>query len=142
LESYTFDDLKIVVDRQGADRFQKMSFPIRYGRFCEIKTSKYLFEFNLNAEIKFIRGRNGNWPHPAEWLKRTDGNDWVFYSTGGYRGVIDVLGEYYRPCLPYPSNSVWEYDPFDDRNVLNAMEAYAELVEYLQAIPPNGMPSA
>ena len=141
MESYTFDNLEITVGRQGADRFQKMSFPIRYGRFCEVKTPQYLFEFNLNAEIKYIRGRNSNWPHPAEWLKRTDANDWVFYSTGGYTGVIDVLGEYYRPCLPYSSNSVWEYDPFADTRVRQAMDAHVKLVQRLQAIPSSGMPA-
>ena len=140
MQSYTFDNLEITVGRQGADRFQKVSFPIRYGRFCEVKTPQYFFEFNLNAEIRYIRGRRPSWPHPAEWLKRTDANDWVFYSTGGYTGVIDVLGEYYRPCLPYPSNSVWEYDPFADTNVQQAMDAHTKLVQHLRAIPPNGMP--
>jgi hypothetical protein len=141
LESYTFADLEITVGRQGADRFQKMSFPIRYGKFCEVKTAQYLFEFNLKAEIRYIRGLGRSWPHPAEWLKRTDANDWVFYSTGGYAGVIDVLGEYYRPCLPYPSNSVWEYNPLADTNVLQAINAHMELVQHLRAIPPNGVPA-
>jgi hypothetical protein len=50
-QAYTFGNLEISVDRQGADRFQKMSFPIRYGRFCQVKTPAFLFEFNLNAEI-------------------------------------------------------------------------------------------
>ncbi len=141
MESYKSNELEITVGRQGADRFQKMSFPVRYGRYCEVKTPDYLFEFNLNAEVKFIRGRNGNWPHPAEWLKRTDANDWVFYSTGGYTGVYDVLGEYYRPCLSYPSNPIWEYDPFADRAVLNGIQAYSELSQYLSAMPTNGMPA-
>ncbi len=141
MESYTFNDLEITLDRQGADRFQKMSFPIRYGRYCEIKTPAYLFEFNLNAEIKYIRGRNGNWPHPAEWLKRTDANDWVFYSTGGYSGVFDVLGEYYRPCLSYPSNSVWEYEPFTDADVQKGVKAYSEFPGCLSTMPTHGMPS-
>ena len=141
MESFRFKDLEVTVDRQGANRFQKMSFPIRYGKYCEVKTPDYLFEFNLNAEIKFIRGRNGNWPHPAEWLKRTDANDWVYYSTGGYTGVFDVLGEYYRPCLCYPSNSIWEYDPFADADVLKGIRAYSELRDYLSGLPANGMPS-
>ena len=84
MEHYQLNDLEITLDRQGANRFTKASYPIRYGRYCEIKTKDYLFEFNLNGEIKFIRGLNQNWPHPAEWLKRTDANDWVFYSTGGF----------------------------------------------------------
>ena len=140
VETATLDNLEITVDRQGADRFAKVSYPIRYGRFAEIKTADHLFQFNLNGEIKFISGLNGNWPHPAEWLKRTDGNDWTYYSTGGYRGVFAVLGEYYRPCLAYPSNSLWEYDPFADPRIEQALKALSELQKYLGAVPENALP--
>lgn len=134
MESYTLDDLEITVDRQGADRFQKMSFPIRYGRYCEVKTPAYLFEFNLNAEIKFIRGRNGNWPHPAEWLKRTDANDWIFYSTGGYSGVFDVLGEYYRPCLSYLSPLTTSRDRLELMRRFAEIKSLSRLPTYLYLI--------
>jgi hypothetical protein len=125
MPTYQINNLDIAVNRQGAARFSKVSYPIRYGRYDEIKTPDYLFQFNLNGRIRHINGFNGNWPHPAEWLKRTDGNDWVYYSTGGYRGVFAVLGEYYRPCLSYSSNSIWEYDPFIDTRVGQALEAFA-----------------
>lgn len=91
MEAHTRDNLEITLDRQGADRFQKVSYPIRCGRYCAIKTPDYLFEFNLNAEIRYIRGLNGSWPHPAEWLKRTDANDWVFYSTDHDRSLIELI---------------------------------------------------
>jgi hypothetical protein len=68
-------------------------------------------------------------------------NDWVYYSTGGYTGVFDVLGEYYRPCLAYPSNALWEYNPFADSNVKKAIIAWSELGSMLRAMPINGMPS-
>ena len=140
METYTLNNLEITVDRQGADRFAKVSYPIRYGRFAEIKTPDHLFQFNLNGEIKYISGLNGNWPHPAEWLKRTDGNDWIYYSTGGYRGVFAVLGEYYRPCLDYPSNSIWEYDPFGDPRIEQALKALSELKRNLGSLPENALP--
>lgn len=140
MESYQLDNLEITIDRKGAGRFTKASYPIRYGRFGEIKTSDYLFQFNLNGEIKYIQGLNGNWPHPAEWLKRTDADDWVYYSTGGYSGVFDLLGEYYRPCLPYPSNPVWVYDPFADTHVRKALTAWSHLPEILRLMPINAMP--
>ncbi len=140
VETYTLNNLEITVDRQGADRFAKVSYPIRYGRYAEIKTADHLFQFNLNGEIKYISGLNGNWPHPAEWLKRTDGNDWTYYSTGGYRGVFAVLGEYYRPCLAYPSNSIWEYDPFADPRIEQALTALSELQRNLGSLPENAGP--
>jgi hypothetical protein len=141
VETYKLNSLEITVDRPGADRFAKVSYPIRYGRFAEIQTPDYIFQFNLNGEIKYIRGLNGNWPHRAEWLKRTDGNDWIYYSTGGYRGVFSVLGEYYRPCLPYPSNSIWEYDPFADPRIGQALAALSELQKNLGALPNNRLPA-
>ena len=69
------NNLLISVEKQGPAKISKASFPLRYGKYSEIKTSEYEFRFNLNGEIKFIRGLNVNWPHPAEQLKRTDGND-------------------------------------------------------------------
>jgi radical SAM superfamily enzyme YgiQ (UPF0313 family) len=141
LEPYTLDKIEIAPGRCGADRFTKASYPIRYGRWAEIRTPDYLFQFNLNGEIRHICGLNGNWPHPAEWLRRTDGNDWIYFSTGGYSGVFSTLGEYYRPCLPYPSNSIWEYDPFGDPRIPKAIEALSGLRHQLDRFPADRMPA-
>jgi hypothetical protein len=75
VEAYRLNNLEITIDKEGANRFAKVTYPIRYGRFCEIKTADYLFQFNLNGEIKYIRGLSRDWPHPSEWLKRTDADD-------------------------------------------------------------------
>ncbi|MFC1819695.1 hypothetical protein ACFLZG_01225 [Thermodesulfobacteriota bacterium] len=56
--------LAISVEKQGSGKITKASFPLRYGKYSEIKTYEYEFLFNLNGEIKFIRGLNVNWPHP------------------------------------------------------------------------------
>lgn len=68
------------------------------------------------------------WPHPAEWLKRTDGHDWVCYSIAGYHRIFDTLGEYYLPCLSYPSNTIWTYNPFGDAQVQKALGAFDRLI--------------
>ena len=141
MEHYQLRNLEITLERKGALRFTKASYPVRYGNLCEIRTPDYLFEFNLNGDVKFIRGLNRNWPHPAEWLKRTDGNDWVFYSTGGYRGIFHALGEYYLPCPAYASNSVFEYNPFSDPRIRQAFGAWTQLRADLSGIRPNGVPS-
>jgi hypothetical protein len=77
MESYQFDNLSIILNKEGSREFSKVSYPIRYGRFAEVKTPDYIFQFNLNGEIKHIQGRGQSWPHPAEWLKRTVANDWI-----------------------------------------------------------------
>jgi hypothetical protein len=141
MQSYNLKNFEINFDKRGADRFEKVSYPIRYGRFSEIKTPEYLFQFNLNGEIKFIRGLSRNWPHPAEWLKRTDANDWVFYSVGGYNGIYYLLGEYYLPCLPYQSNSIWRFNPFSDSSIQQAFAAWAQLLADLSTLQTNGVPA-
>ncbi|UCD82915.1 MAG: radical SAM protein [Desulfobacterales bacterium] len=141
MNSCRLKNLDITLNKQGANRYTKASYPIRYGRFCEIKSPDYLFQLNLNGEIKYIRGVTKNWPHPAEWLKRTDGNDWVFYSIAGYHRIFDSLGEYYLPCLPYASNSIWAYNPFGDCNVQNALAGWSQLQAQLRTINTEGLSS-
>jgi len=128
MESYHFDDLSIILNKKGSREFSKVSYPIRYGRFSEIKTPDYVFQFNLNGEIKYIQGRGQRWPHPAEWLKRTVSNDWIYYSAGGYSSVYDFFGEYYLPCLSYPSNPIISDNPFDDNAVRSALIAWQKLL--------------
>ena len=120
----------ITAEKQGPAKIAKGSFPLRYGKYSEIKTSEYEFVFNLNGEIKFIRGLGTDWPHPAEQIKRTDGNDWVYYTvgdSGGDKGVKSWFGEYYLPCLPYPSNAVWEVGYFSNPRIMNAFAAWSQL---------------
>jgi hypothetical protein len=119
--------IRFQVDREGAARYQKVSYPLRYGRYTRIETEDFCFEVNLNGEIKYIHGRRRDWPHPSEWLKRTAGHDWVYYYAGGYADIADCLGEYYLPCLPYPTNSLWARNPFADRPVREALAAWRKL---------------
>lgn len=127
MESYHFSGLIITLDKEGSREFSKVSFPVRYGRFSEIKTPGAIFQFNPNGEIKYVQGVGQGWPHPAEWLKRTAGNDWIYYSAGGYKGIYDYFGEYYFPCLSYPSNSVIDEDPLSDPSVICAKKSLQEL---------------
>ncbi|MDF1593010.1 MAG: radical SAM protein [Desulfobacterales bacterium] len=127
MESYRLENIHVIPEKKGFQEFSKVSYPIRYGRFSEIQTPDYTFQFNLNGEIKFIQGRGQNWPHPGEWLKRTIGNDWLYYSAGSYNGIIDIIGEYYYPCLPYPSNSLFNGYGIDTAIKNDAIHAWASL---------------
>lgn len=143
MEFYQLNNYEISIEKQFARDIIKASFPLRYGKYSAIKTSEYEFLFNLNGEIKFIRGLNlKSWPHPAEQLKRTDGNDWVYYSVGddsSDKGVIAWLGEYYLPCLPYPSNSVWEVSYFSNPNAMNALASLSQLYGNLFGARKDGL---
>ena len=140
VETFDIDNLHITLDREGARAYSKVSYPLRYGRFAEIKTLDYVFQFNLNGELKFINGRGKVWPNPSEWLKRTITDDWVYYSTGGYDGVYDCFGEYYIPCLSYPSNNINSCDPFDDKAVTSAIMAWGRLHKELAELDSGSLP--
>lgn len=143
MNSTRVNNFTFIVEKQFPKEIIKASFPMRYGKYSVIQTPEYEFLFNLNGEIKFIRGLNlKNWPILAEQLKRTDGNDWVFYSVGdesGDKGVISWMGEYYLPCLPYPSNSVWEISYFSKSHAMNALASLSQLYANLFGARRDGL---
>jgi hypothetical protein len=134
--SYRVGNFTITPEKEGYGEFLKVSYPARYGRFGEIETPEYAFQFNLNGEIKFIAGRSGSGLPPQEWLKRTPANDWIYYSAGDYGGFYDLLGEHYHPCLSYPSNSLIDENPLEEKPVRSALSAWHRLrVEMSDRIP-------
>ncbi len=142
VETFEIDNLHITLDKLGASGYSKVSYPLRYGRYAEIKTPGHLFHFNLNGEVKFITGRGKDWPNPSEWLKSTVSGDWVYYSTGGYDGPYDCFGEYYLPCLHYASNGINSCDPFEDHAVESAIEALGPLHRKLTELSSGVLPAS
>ncbi len=125
--------LSITLDIKGSSTYTKISYPVRYGVFNEIRTPDQLFHFNLNGEIVRAAGRTRQWIHPNEWLKRTAGNDWVYYSNGGYTGVFEATGEYYLPNLQYPTNALIGGRPFNEPCVDSLVHDWHQRLVTLQA---------
>ena len=120
--------MKITLKHEGSRNYTKTSYPVRYGVYSQIDYNDFRFQFNLNGEVKYISGTGPDWPHPAEWLKRTPGNDWLYYSTGDYyAGVVDILGEYYFPFPAYPTNCLFKENPFVRSNVITALKEMANI---------------
>jgi hypothetical protein len=116
----------------GNDRYTKVSYPVKYGLFSRLETRDYILEFNLNHEIRHARSKKNTWLHPSEWLKRTAGNDWVYYSSGGYSGVYEALGEYYLPNLTYPTNSLLGGKPFEEEGIQEIITRWPDILMSLQ----------
>ena len=134
--------LMINVKKEGPGKLVKQTFPLRFGQYSEIRTPDFEFCFNLNGEIKSIRGLKSDWPHPAEQFKRTIGNDWVYYTVGdksGDEGIISWMGEYYLPCLPYASNPVWEIKYFSNPVVMSALAEWSQLFANLYMANSKGL---
>jgi hypothetical protein len=140
--SYEIDNLIITPDKQGLERFGTFSYPVRYGHFSEIRTPTFTFQFNLDGELKFVEGRGNSWPYPAEWLKRTAGNDWVYYSAGDYKGIYDLLGEYYYPYLSYPSNSILGDNPFESTRLTSVISSWTALRRKARELVSRALPEA
>ena len=137
MENHRLGDLEIVINKRGSRDYTKVSYPLRYGCFSEVASSEIICQFGLNGELRFLQGRGPNWPHPAEWLKRTAGGDWVYYSAGEYREIFDLFGEYYVPRLPYRSNCIFRNDPFQNDPVKAALQAWGSLCERLRQFLPD-----
>lgn len=116
-ESFAQNNTRITLNKKGEDRYTKISFPVMHGVYSEIETRDHIFRFNLNHEIVKAKGRTQEWLNPSEWMKRTAGNDWVYYSTGGYTGVFEAIGEYYLPNFTYSTNSLLGGAPFLEKPV-------------------------
>ncbi len=119
-QHFLLDNFSATLFKRGDKSYTKASYPVRTGIYSEIETDDYTYHFNLNSEIIRIIGRTADWPHPHEWLKRTTGNDWVYYSTGGYTGVFETTGEYYLPNFPYVTNNVLGGKPFLNESIQSA----------------------
>jgi len=123
------ENCKITRYKHGCRGYNKVSFPTHTGIFSVVETSRSIFHFNLNNEIIRARSKEQDWSHPHEWLKRTAGDDWIYYSTGGYTGVVEATGEYYLPNFRYPSNSLLGGRPFSRDEVSGLVESWYQQLE-------------
>jgi len=136
-DTFQTTDFSIELNCCGDNKYTKVSFPVKYGLFSRIRTREYILEFNLNHELRHAKSKKNSWIHPSEWLKRTNGNDWVYYSTGGYSGVYEAIGEYYLPNLMYPTNSLLGGTPFKEKEINEIVTNWQNIISQL---PEKNMP--
>jgi hypothetical protein len=135
--TYKDQQVSIEINCRGDHDYTKMSYPVKYGLFSRIETPELIFEFNLNHEIRHARSKADSWSHPSEWLKRTMGDDWVYYSTGGYAGVVESIGEYYLPNLMYQTNSLLGGKPFETPEVAKISGDWHTLLSKIEVSAPS-----
>ena len=140
-EIFTDTNHKITLDKPGADTYIKISYPFKYGIYSEIETRDAILQFNRNHEIVRARGKDSGWLQPTEWLKRSMGNDWIYYSTGGYTGVFEATGEYYLPNLPYPTNSLLGGTPFKEPSVARIIHTWHEMIRNVKSQSSGAQPA-
>jgi hypothetical protein len=119
-------DMIVETGRRGLFRPAKADFPVRYGEYSRIGTKELVMDFDRNGRVRFLQGRGESWPHPLEYLKRTDGNDWVYYGLSEYGDFLDLYGEHYLPCTSYATNRPLGGEPFGLAGVKRALAGWYE----------------
>lgn len=146
-------EYRITLNKRGWSNYSKQRSPVFYGIYSEIETASMRLQFNVNHELVRAEGRGKGWPSDLEFLKRTAGNDWVYYSTGGYTGswetlsggvsqtpvlfripepyseVFKTTGEYYLPNLSYDSNAIIGREPFNSLAVRKIVDGWYKELE-------------
>jgi hypothetical protein len=129
MERYQLEDLEIIFDSAGRDDWGKYSFPVWYGIPVKINWRGYYYDFNLRGGLKKIAGRPSVWPEPQDVLKRTDGNQFIYYGTFGYESSYDLIKNYYVPFNGRYDGDIFPVKPLEGRHVGQALESFDGLVE-------------
>jgi len=129
MERYQCEDVEIIFDRTGRDDWGKFSFPVWYGIPVKINWRAYEFDFNLRGSLKRLAGHGDVWPDPRDMLKRTEGNDFIYYGTDdGYDAGYDLIKNYYVPYNGHSDCELFTNKPLNDRHVEQALEAFDALI--------------
>ncbi|MEW6333618.1 MAG: radical SAM protein [Thermodesulfobacteriota bacterium] len=129
MERYHVEDMEVLFDCAGRDDWGKFSFPVRYGIPVTLNWRGYSYDFNLRGALKRLTGKRSVWPDPQALLKRTDGNDYIYYGTDGYESSYDLIKNYYVPYNGIYDSGLFTDNPLEGRHVRQALAAFDELVE-------------
>lgn len=129
MERFQCEDVEIIFDRGGRDDWGKFSFPVWYGIPVKVNWRGYEFDFNLRGGLKRLAGHRDVWPDPRDMLKRTDGNDLIYYGTDdGYNAGYDLIKSYYVPYNGRSDCDLFTETPLTGRHVGQALEAFDGLI--------------
>lgn len=127
MERYPLEDLEILFDCGGRDDWGKFSFPVWYGIPVKVNWQNYRYDFNLRGGLKRLSGGPRVWPDPQAVLKRTDGNDLVYYGTHGYESSYDLIKNYYVPFNGVYGSDLFTENPLEGAPVRRALEGFDRL---------------
>ncbi len=127
MERYQLEDLEVIFDCAGRDDWGKFSFPVWYGIPVKLNWREYRYDFNLRGGLKRVSGGSRVWPDPQEALKRTDGNDLIYYGVHGYESTYDLIKNYYVPYNGIYESDLFEENPLQGPPVRQALENFDAL---------------
>lgn len=134
MERYFVSDLEIIFDFFGRNDWAKFSFPTWYGIPVKVKWQGYTFDFNLRGGLKRIGGNQSVWINPLEQLKRTDGNDLVYYGTFDYQLSYNLIKNYYVPYTGRDNCGIFNETPLKTPHVEKALKTFDLLIGRMQEL--------
>jgi hypothetical protein len=133
------EGIEIITHVQGRNDWRKFSFPVSYGIFTKIKWKGYEFDFSLRGHLKRISGNGTVWPNPLERMKRTDGNDFLYYGMEGYESTFDLLNAYYFPHNEVYRSPLSDDTPIQDSHVRKALSAFDHFLVEAEKLLASGI---
>ncbi|PJC73275.1 MAG: hypothetical protein CO013_07230, partial [Syntrophobacterales bacterium CG_4_8_14_3_um_filter_58_8] len=77
--------------------------------------------------MKKVSGGPRVWPDPQEVLKRTDGNDLIYYGVHGYDSSYELIKNYYVPFNGVYGSDLFAENPLEGRPVRQALAGFDKL---------------
>ena len=129
IETVQVDDIRLIFGQEGRQDWAKFTFPVTYGLPVKVRWNKYDYDFNLKGNLKKISGRPPAWPNQLEQLKRTEGNDFIYYGIFGYEATYYMINNYYVPFTGVADPPVFNEEPFSEAHIPRALEDFDRFLE-------------
>jgi len=140
MERYFFREGEVVFENYGRRDWGKFSFPVWYGIPVRVKWAGFLFDFNLRGSLKRITGSIPHWPDPREIVKRTDGNELIYYSIEGYDTAFDLFKSYYLPINRKTANLFVKENPLSGPYLKKALNAFEDFTSQAARVTDKEVP--
>jgi len=111
---------KCTLFKKGLSRYEKLSYPARFGVYHEVSGHGLTVHFNLRAQPVYLQSTAASWPHPHDWIKITPSGKMLYLSSGSYLDGFSLYGEHFIPVPDHASNSLFPIDPFSLAEVREA----------------------
>ncbi len=133
------DGFNCTLFKQGLSRYEKLSYPVRFGVYHEVSGRGLTVHFNLRGHPVYLQSTAASWPHPHDWIKITPSGKMLYLSSGSYLDGFSLYGEHFIPVPDHSSNSLFPFDPFSLAEVREAAKRFKgwvdELMSALSAAP-------
>ncbi len=135
------DGFHVSLNLRGLNRWEKLSYPARFGLLHEVSGNGFTVRFNMRGEVTHFRAEDDSWPHPHDWIRITPSGKRIYMSAGSYIDPVSLYGEYFIPVPEERTNSLFPANPFSMPGVRHAARNLDRWLDRLTGIknPPGSL---